>query len=278
MRLNMKSKFKQTIRDLLPPIITRQLQKFTNPNGITFQGPYSSWEEALRHSTGYDSADILEKVLATTLLVKNGKAVYERDSVLFESIQYAWPVTSVLMLAAAQNNGRLSVLDFGGSLGSSYYQNRKFLDELNDVQWSIVEQHHFVEAGRVHIQCETLKFYTDIDSCMKYETPNTVLLSGVLQCISDPYKVLNDVLNIGANTIVVDRTPFSVTSSTDVFKVQHTPASIYMASYPIRYFVKEQFIHFFELRGYYALESFASLDRLDPAATWEGIVFKRRTI
>ena len=35
------------------------------------------------HSIGYDCDQILDKVLAATK-VKNGEAVYERDSVLFE--------------------------------------------------------------------------------------------------------------------------------------------------------------------------------------------------
>ena len=71
--------------------------------------------------------DILDKVLAATLKVKQGQAVFERDSVLFDEIEYSWPLLAGLMWAAASNGGKLNVLDFGGALGSSYYQNRKFL-------------------------------------------------------------------------------------------------------------------------------------------------------
>jgi putative methyltransferase (TIGR04325 family) len=71
-------------------------------------------------STGYDSEIILEKTRDALLKVKNGEAAYERDSVLFDEIQYAWPLLTSLMWVAAQAKGILNVLDFGGSLGTTY--------------------------------------------------------------------------------------------------------------------------------------------------------------
>ena len=43
--------------------------------------------------------------------VKKGEAVYERDSMIFDQIEYSWPVLFGLMWAAAQNSGYLKVLD-----------------------------------------------------------------------------------------------------------------------------------------------------------------------
>jgi len=48
-------------------------------------------EEAMELSTGYDSERILGKVRDSLLKVKRGEAVYERDSVLFDKVQYSWP-------------------------------------------------------------------------------------------------------------------------------------------------------------------------------------------
>jgi len=69
------------------------------------------------------------------------------------------------MYAAAKSEGVLKVLDFGGSLGSTYFQNRKFLDSLKDVVWCVVEQKHFVDVGKVDFEDSRLKFYYDIESC-----------------------------------------------------------------------------------------------------------------
>ena len=56
--------------------------------------------------------------------VKNGDAVFERDSVIFDKIHYSFPLLSALSLTALNHNSTLNVLDFGGSLGSAYFQNK----------------------------------------------------------------------------------------------------------------------------------------------------------
>jgi len=69
---------------------------------VGFSGDYNSWESAVAASTGYDLKLILEKTNATLLKVKNGEAIYERDSVLFNEVQYASPLLSGLMWIAVQ--------------------------------------------------------------------------------------------------------------------------------------------------------------------------------
>ncbi len=116
-------------RDWFPPAVVRLIRRGRGPQqdgGLRFEGDFATWEEASAQCAGYDAEDILAKVLAATLKVKSGEAACERDSVLFDDIEYAWPVLAGLMWAAARNGGKLNVLDFGGALGSSYFQNRKF--------------------------------------------------------------------------------------------------------------------------------------------------------
>ena len=104
----MKQKFKTLAYDWLPPAILRQIRRRRSTD-IRFEEEYATWKDATENCTGYDSEGILEKVLEATLKVKNGEAVYERDSVLFDHIEYSWPVLSGLMWVAARNNGRLNV-------------------------------------------------------------------------------------------------------------------------------------------------------------------------
>jgi putative methyltransferase (TIGR04325 family) len=230
-------------KDWLPPVLARQLRRFSRVGGgITFEGPFATWDEAAKHSSGYDGAQILAKVLVAMLKVKHGEAVFERDSVLFDKIQYAWPVTAGLLWAAARDGGRLSVLDFGGSLGSSYFQNRKFLEGLPSVSWSIVEQAHFVQAGRQHIQDERLVFYPTIAECVAAEKPNVILLSSVLQYLPDPYAVLDELVGSGIEIILVDRTSFH-DGEDDFVAVQKVGEAIYRASYPLWIFSKNNFMN-----------------------------------
>jgi len=243
---------------------------------IRFEGDFPTWETAAAQCTGYDARNILAKVLDATLKVKRGEAVFERDSVLFDEIEYSWPVLAGLMQAAASNNGNLNVLDFGGSLGSSYFQNRKFLQDLPEVWWNIIEQTHFVEAGQAHIQDTYLRFYQSIDECLAENQPNVVLLSGVLQCLPDPYRRLDELLAIQARTVIIDRTPYLNVGEEEQIRIQHVPAWIYPASYPCRFFVERKLRDFIGTRGYRLLEEFAALDKLDPSATWKGHIFERR--
>jgi putative methyltransferase (TIGR04325 family) len=236
----MKSALKNALRNWLPPVFVRWLIKLMNA-GNRFYGDYATWEEAEEKSSGYSAELILEKVLAAAIKVKNGDAVYERDSVIFNHIEYSWPVTAALMWAAARKDGRLNVLDFGGSLGSSYFQNRLFLQSLPQVNWSVVEQSHYVEAGQKHIQYENLKFYKTIDECTDKHQPNVILLSSVLQYLPDPIDIVTKLTATKATLLIIDRTPFS---SLDVDKIliQKVPSSIYSASYPMRVFSREKFL------------------------------------
>jgi hypothetical protein len=72
-----------------------------------FTGNYPTWEDAMKDCTGYDAPNILEKVKTSLLKVKNGEAVYERDSVLFDHIQYSFPLlVSLLYVATSSKNKR----------------------------------------------------------------------------------------------------------------------------------------------------------------------------
>lgn len=225
------SELKIMARDWLPPALIRLL-RLVRGGGIRFNGDYATWEEASAHCTGYDAEEILAKVLDATLKVSRGEAAFERDSVLFDENEYAWPVLAGLMWAAARNGGKLNVLDFGGSLGSSYFQNRKFLLGLPEVRWNVVEQAHYVEAGQAQIQDEQLRFYKTISECLVENKPNVVLLSSVMQYVESPFDLVAELGKVGATCLIIDRTPFALNKK-DKLVIQEVPSAIYSASYPM---------------------------------------------
>lgn len=72
------------------------------------------------------------------------KASYERDSVLFYKKEYSYHLISFLLKAYIED-GELNVLDFGGALESSFFQNRDMLiDNIKNLNWYTVEQDNFV--------------------------------------------------------------------------------------------------------------------------------------
>jgi putative methyltransferase (TIGR04325 family) len=218
--------------DIMPPPMARSVYALRR-NSIRFEGPFESWAAASAQCTGYAAEDILSRVLEATLKVKRGEAAFERDSVLFDEIDYPWPVTAGLMWAAARSNGTLDVLDFGGSLGSSYFQHARLLSALADVRWNVVEQPHFTRAGRAELQDKRLRFYNSIAECLDASNPNVVLISSVLQYLPDPEPVIAELRAVGAPLIIVDKTVVNTSAHQSVY-LQHVPASIYRASYPCR--------------------------------------------
>jgi putative methyltransferase (TIGR04325 family) len=234
----------QLAKDWLPPVIDRRLRMLVQRGGVRFKGNYKTWEEAAALCTGYDAKSILDKVLESTLKVKRGEAAFERDSVLFDQIQYSWPVTAALMWAAARNNGNLHVLDFGGSLGSSYFENKQFIEAIPQVSWSVVEQPHYVKTGKEYISDGILKFYKSIDECSKENKINCILLSSVIQYLPDPFEVLQKLSDLNPDVVIVDKTIVNK-FSTDTIHIQMVPENIYSAEYPCRSLAEEILIGHF---------------------------------
>ena len=233
-------------------------------------GNYYTWNEAVRNSTGYDNEIILNKTKKALLKVKNGEAVYERDSVLFDNVQYAWPLLSCLMWVAAQAKGNLNVLDFGGSLGSTYFQNRVFLRHLSDVRWNIIEQPKYVETGKKWFEDDHLKFYLRVEDCLAETQPNVIILSGVLQYLERPYDVLSKFLNLSdCGYIIIDRTSFW-SGAFDKLGVQSIDRCIFDASYPMWVFSLEKFLK--ALDSATIIESFPCFEDRLFGLQWKGFI------
>ncbi len=263
MSLDFKQAKKNMIRVSLKKIY-RSIFPVTKKYG--WFGNYKSWDEAMKHSKGYNAENILEKVKHAVLKVKNGEAVYERDSVLFEEIQYSQPLLDAFKLIADEYNLSLNVIDFGGSLGSSYFQYRNFLSHLKSLTWNVVEQNHFVACGNEFIQDDHLKFYNSIDDALKNNPAQVIFLSSVLQYLEMPYARINDFLNYNFKYIIIDRTAF-IDGEKDRLTVQKVPPEIYNASYPAWFFSESKFIAAF-LNKYELLSQFDST--VDPAEELDG--------
>ncbi len=214
-------------------IVGRLQQLFSRkPAGIRFTGDFKSWDDAKKCSTGYEAPEILEKTRAALLKVRAGKAAFERDSVAFDEMEYDFPLLSGLMRAAARDEGRLSVLDFGGSLGGTYFHYHNDLSPLRQVRWSVVEQPAHVACGKKDFADDELHFYNTIDDCLREQSPNVFLLSGVIQYLPEPYHFLREVVEKRIAFVLIERTALS-RNGQDRLTIQHVPASLYSASYPM---------------------------------------------
>jgi len=258
---------KKILKDILPPLVLRKL------TGMFYgwHGDYSSWSEAVRKTRGYESPDILARVRDSALKVKNGTAVYERDSLIFDKIEYSFPLLSGLLWIAGRSGGKLNVLDFGGSLGSSYFQNKLFLDTIPEVNWCIVEQPEFFQAGTELFADDRLHFFSSIESCMSAYDINLVLLSSVLQYLEKPYDLLDKIKLKRPEFIIIDRTPF--VKGRDRITVQKVNPAIYKGSYPCWFFNEDKLVAFLS-KEYKLILKFDALDKANIASEFKGFIFE----
>jgi putative methyltransferase (TIGR04325 family) len=239
----------------------RKLRKKRSASRYGWSGNYPDWQAAAAHTGGYDQANILERVRAATRAVNAGKAVFERDSVLFDAPHYNWPLLAAINWVAARNGGRLRVLDFGGALGSTWFQNRIFFDHL-DTAWTVVEQPHFVAAGRAEFSGNGLEFAASIDEAVTHGKVDLFLASSVLQYLEDPAGVLAELRRHRFDFALFDRTAVTTRQHSRI-TIQRVPESIYAASYPARFLCHNDFLGMLETDYRLVTEWPAMFDKTD---------------
>jgi putative methyltransferase (TIGR04325 family) len=207
-------------------------------------GDYQSWAEVTAAAGGYDAANILNKTKDALLCVKKGTAVYERDSMLFDKISYPFPLLSTLLRSATLLKRPLHIIDFGGSLGSTYFQVKEFIGPETCASWNIIEQEHYVTCGKEFFEEGQLQFYKTIEDCLKDKHVDFILLSSSVQYLPEPAVFLSKLASYNFDFIVFDRTAFHH-GAKDRLTLQTVPPEIYTASYPAWFFNEQQFLHHF---------------------------------
>ena len=252
-----------------------------HPNGQAneYSGFFSTWQDALKQTKGYNDQHIFEKVKKAALAVKSGKALFERDSVLFYKPVYNWPLLAILLRISYQYSGKLNLIDFGGSLGSTYFQHKDFLSSLSEIKWNIIEQEHFVKFGKKHIASKELRFFYNLTECFKSERPNVFLASSVIGYIENPFKLISAIMKQKIEHIIIDRTTF-IDSANHEILIQKVSPIIYNSSYPMWAFNYKKFISL--LRKEYKLEidyeSYLDTDYYVEGKRlyWRGLYFTKR--
>jgi len=220
------------LTEWLPPAVVQFVQAHVLGRSVTYRGPFASWAAAAKASAGYDDASILEAAARAARAVVRGDADYDRDGVTFRGSRIEPGVVACLLAAAARSDQRLSVLDFGGGLGSTYRQCLPMLRSA-DVTWHIVEQPAFVDLGNSEFASHRLRFFHRIEEAAAQSHPHIVLASSVLAYLEFPYHTLTELMNAAAPFLVIDRTAF-IDGADDILAVQDVSKSLYgeQTAYP----------------------------------------------
>lgn len=246
--------------------------RILNPPNIFWKGDYASWDDAVKACEGYDAGAIIETVAAAARAVRDGKASYERDGMLFYTRDYNWQLLYLLQ-RAAHNKTELTVLDFGGALASQYYQNKALFPTVR-ITWVIVEQPKFVEIGKSEFENDSLKFEHSLEEAFQKYKADVCLFSSVLHYLSKPEYFTAAVNAARVPYVYIDRTAFS---SREQIAVQHITRYVYEGSYPTRFFEEGSIPGFFP--DYSVLASFQSEQEPEiqlngVKAYWKGFILE----
>lgn len=259
------------IKALLPPAATNLLLRM-GLAGNRFKYGYKSWTDAEADCSGYDSSLITQALLRSSRRVRDGDVAYERDGVEFDSIQYSWPLLAAV-LGTQMATKDLKVLDWGGSLGSTFRQNKHLLESAGiQLEWLVVEQKHLVEIGTSEFTLGALSFSESMTG-IPVGQYDLVMLASSICYIQDPERVLSEIAGLQPKRIVFDRTPES-RSGIDQIGVQRVGKGIYKASYPIRAFAPDSLAKY--LSPHYKLVFDWESDlQPDPKTISKGYCFDR---
>lgn len=264
---------------MLSPRARQGIKNFIgfSSHGIRLRGPFTSWAKARKQSTGYDSEEVISAVVSAAQSAQGLEGVFEKDAVLVGPERRSWPLTASLLFASTVLDHKFRVIDFGGSLGSTYFHNCDFL-EGTELEWVVIEQREFVEVGRRYFENERLVFFDDINHGIDTSLPLVALLSSSLQYVENPSVVLRNLLDLKPEFVILDRTPFHE-GGDDILMVQDVSPKIYKASYPVWILSKSKLMSSMA-EDYELVTIFDSPEGTvftkNVDATFQGLIFRSR--
>ncbi|MEN9403555.1 MAG: hypothetical protein RL091_2258 [Verrucomicrobiota bacterium] len=240
-----------------------------------FRGDCADWREALAQSKGYADQAGISRVVDAARAVRSGRASWDRDGALFFTPSAHQPLLEALLAVAAENAGRLAVLDFGGALGSTWWQHRGALAGVV-TGWRIVEQAALVEAGRREFSDAPLSFHASLGEATAAGPVHVLLLSSVLPYVESPPAILAEVAAHGFRHVVLDRTPFIKGGKTRLV-VQTTPPALGGGSYPCWLFDRDSLLAPL-MKDYEVVSEWpVEFDRVDASVSYRGMHLRRRS-
>lgn len=245
-------------------------------HGYWWSGDYDSWSNAETECLGYSEHHIVEQVKDTLLITKDREDIYERDGCIINGEpEYAFELLHWIKESSVNNE--INLIDFGGSLGTTYHQLKKYLKDYR-VRWNVIEQKNYVEVGKKTFENENLKFYNTIEECITETTPNCFISSSAIPYIESSYDILSTIINYNFEWVLLDRISV-IDGDKDRITIQIVPPDIYKAIYPCWFFSEKKLINTFlkgdyeHIKTFYALGGKNFAPKIDTSA-YKGFIFK----
>lgn len=215
------------LKSFIKAIVPKAMLRLKNRSSeVVWEKTKLSYKQVLEKYKGYDDPLIFNKVENSARGVVSGKYSYERDGIGFreectnEKLEY-------FLNSNFKTDDTIRIVDFGGSLASTFLQNRKSLKKFDKLSWTVVEQASFVEKGISLFSSEQqLSFSSELP--LEFDV---LFCSSTLQYVETPFELLETIVSRNPKFIIFDRLSV-INENDDVLTIQYVPQKIYKATYP----------------------------------------------
>lgn len=262
------------LKQTLPLFLYKKIKERRSP--IKYKYGFKNWSEAKSASIGYSEGSILQKVSSQTVLMIESNSGWVRDGFYFNDVQINHEILSFLALHSARLQS-LRVIDFGGGLGTTYFQNRNILEKFGiKVCWNVIEQPNFVAEGKLVLESiPNLHFFETLNEA-SITSSDIVIFSSVLEYLEHSYQFLEEIMNLEFKPlgILIDRSPIDLIDK-DRYVVQDVDQSIHQARLPLRILGQDKILEILS-SDYELLSDWVSSTQPDPKSTARGLYFLRK--
>ena len=265
---------RRILKSAMPLFVYERIKAHRSP--IKYEYGFKDWADAKAASIGYSEQSILQKVSNHTDLMVKSKTGWVRDGFYFEEVQINFEILSFLTLHSTRVQP-LRVIDFGGGLGTTFFQNRDILNKFGiKVCWNIIEQPNFVAEGKLILDSfPNLHFFESLSEA-SITASDLVIFSSVLEYIEDSYHFLEEITRLENKPlgILIDRSPIDLVDH-EKYVVQNVDDSIHRAKLPLRILGQDRIVEILS-DDYELLTDWVSSTQPDPKSIARGLYFLRK--
>jgi putative methyltransferase (TIGR04325 family) len=166
------------------------------------------------HKSPKDSSTYENRLLAEVVSKKTEIYVSKSNEKALPNLNYL-----ALLTAFHSLNDIKTINDFGGAAGIHYFLTKSFLPDLKS--WTVIETKAMVKE-QLHKRTTTQKnkrlFFSTLEDLTGARNECDLLyLSGSLQYVGDPIKILSHLISAMPKLILISRTPFNHTEASVKF-------------------------------------------------------------
>ena len=207
---------------------------------------------------GWDTNSIDERTIAAARRVRDGHVPFEMDGIEQPGVYHSPAILSLLLIMYARCGPIFSIVDFGGGLGTHYFQHRRLLAALPklSINWNVIERPRLLAKMRAgEFETDRLNFFRSLEHADRHISKTSAFVSsGAIQYLEDPFAFLDTVAE-RFDVIALDRV-LSFERDENLIFVQHTSKDHQEVTYPVWCLSRSKLVSHIVSKGFSLIDTF----------------------